>query len=94
MESMARKQILTVKCSQKWGRQRLGAGRSNTAEVTKMIERAESKEVPLIQTTKFHQHNTNSRNFKESFRNKRKQVKDITIQNTTEKWEDKRIISS
>jgi hypothetical protein len=55
----------------------------------------ESKEDPLIQFVRTHQHNTNSallqtaNKFKKSFQSKTKQIKNIITQNIKGKWEGK-----
>jgi NAD-dependent SIR2 family protein deacetylase len=65
-----------------------------TAETLNLVKHVESKEDPLIQIVRTHQHNTNSallqtaNKFKKSFQNKTKQIKNIT-QNIKGKWEEK-----
>jgi hypothetical protein len=54
------------------------------AETLNLVEYAESKENPLIQIARTHQHNTNSallqtaNKFKKSFKSETKQIKNIT----------------
>jgi hypothetical protein len=60
------------------------------------VEYVESKENPLIQIVRTHQHNKNSallqtaNKFKKSFQSETKQIKNIT-QNIEGKWEEKRM---
>jgi hypothetical protein len=67
------------------------------AETVNLVEYVESKEDPLIQTVRTHQHNTNSallqtaNKFKKSFQNETKQIKNIITQNIKGKWEEKRM---
>jgi site-specific recombinase XerD len=67
------------------------------AETLNFVEYVESKEDPLIQIVRTHQHNTNSvllqtvNKFKKSFKSETKQIKNIITQNIERKWEDKRM---
>jgi hypothetical protein len=67
------------------------------AKVMKLMEYVESKEDPLIEIVRMHNHNTNLtllqavRNSKKSFQSEKKQIKDITAQNIKYKWERKRM---
>jgi hypothetical protein len=67
------------------------------AETVNLVEYAESKEDPLIQIVRTHQHNTNSallqtpNKFKKSFQSETKQMKNIITQNMKEKWEEERM---
>jgi small-conductance mechanosensitive channel len=64
------------------------------AETVNLVEYVESKEDPLKQIVRTHQHNTNSallqtaNKFKKSFQSETKQIKNIS-QNLKEKWEEK-----
>jgi hypothetical protein len=64
-----------------------------TADVRKLMECVESKEAPLIQMVRTHQHHTNSvlvetvKNFENSFQSGSKHI-NHTIK---EKWEDRRM---
>jgi hypothetical protein len=61
------------------------------------VEYVESKEDPLIQIVRTHQHNTNSallqaaNKFKKSFQGETKEIKNIITQNMKGKWEEKRV---
>jgi hypothetical protein len=61
------------------------------AETVNLVEYVESKEDPLIQFVRTHQHNTISallqtaNKFKKSFQSETKQIKNIIIQNLKEK---------
>jgi hypothetical protein len=61
------------------------------------VEYVKSKEDPLIQNVRTHQHNTNSaflqtaNKFKKSFQNETKQIQNIITQNIKGKWEEKRM---
>jgi hypothetical protein len=60
------------------------------------VEYVKSKEDPLIQIVRTHQHNTNSallqtaNKFKKSFPSETKQIKNIITKNIKEKWEEKK----
>jgi hypothetical protein len=68
-----------------------------TAETLNLVEYVESKEDPLIQNVRRHQHNTNSallltpNIFKKSFHSETKQMKNIITQNIKGKWEERRM---
>jgi hypothetical protein len=70
------------------------------AETLNLVEYAESKEDPLIQIVRTHQHNTNSallqtaNKFKKSFQSETKQIKNIITQNLKGKWEEKRCMDN
>jgi hypothetical protein len=61
------------------------------------VDYVESKEDPLIQIIRTHQHNTNSalfqtaNKFKKSFQSETKQITNIITQNIKGKWEEKRM---
>jgi alpha-D-ribose 1-methylphosphonate 5-triphosphate diphosphatase PhnM len=61
--------------------------RAYKAETIKLVEYVESKEHPLIQVVRTHQHNTNStlfqtvNKFKKYFQSKTKHIKNIIAQN-------------
>jgi hypothetical protein len=65
------------------------------AETLNLVEYVESKEDPLIQIVRTHQHNTNSallqtsNNFKKCFQSETKQIKIIITQNIKGKWEER-----
>jgi hypothetical protein len=67
------------------------------AETLNLVEYVESKEDPLIQIVRTHQHNTNSallqtvNKFKRSFQNETKQIKNIITQNIKGQWVEKRM---
>jgi hypothetical protein len=67
------------------------------AETINLVEYVESKEDPLIQIVRTHQHTTNSallqtaNKFKKSFQSETKQIKNIITQNLKGKWEEKRM---
>jgi hypothetical protein len=67
------------------------------AETVNLVEYVESKEDPLIQIVRTHQHNMNSallqtaNKFKTSFQSETKQIKIITTQNIKGTWEEKRM---
>jgi hypothetical protein len=62
-------------------------------ETLNLVEYVESKEDPLIQIVRTHQHNTNlallqtANKFKKSFQSETKQIKNIITQNIKGKWE-------
>jgi hypothetical protein len=64
------------------------------------VEYVESKEDPLIQIVRTHQHNTDSallqtaNKFKKSFQSETKQIKNIITQNIKGKWEGKKDAST
>jgi hypothetical protein len=70
---------------------------AHTAETLNLVEYVESKEDPLIQIVRTHQHNTNSvllqtaNKFKKSFQSETKQIKNIITQNIKGKWGEKRM---
>jgi hypothetical protein len=67
------------------------------AETVNLVEYVESKEDPLIQIVRTHQHNTKSallqkaNKFKKFFQSETKQIKNTITQNIKGKWEEKRI---
>jgi hypothetical protein len=68
------------------------------AETLNLVEYVKSKEDPLIQIVRTHQHNTNSallqtaNKFKKSFQSETKQIKNIITQKIKGKWEEKRMM--
>jgi hypothetical protein len=67
------------------------------AETLNLVEYVESKDDPLIQIVRTHQHNTNStllqtpNKFKKSFQSETKQIKNMITQNIKGKWEERRM---
>jgi hypothetical protein len=67
------------------------------AETLNLVEYVESKEDPLIQIVRIHQHNTNSallqtaNKFKKCFRCETEQIRNVITQNIKGKWEEKRM---
>jgi hypothetical protein len=68
---------------------------ANIAETLNLVEYVESKEDPLIQIVRTHQHNTKlallqtANKFKKSFQIGTKQTKNIITQNIKGNWEEK-----
>jgi hypothetical protein len=66
------------------------------AETVNLVEYVESKEDPLIQIVRTHQHNTNSallqtaNKCKKSFQSEAKQIKNIITHNIKGKWKGKK----
>jgi hypothetical protein len=66
------------------------------AEALNLVEYVESKEDPLIQIVRTHQHNTNSallqtaNKFKKSYQSETKQIKNIITQNIKGKCDKKK----
>jgi hypothetical protein len=66
------------------------------AETVNLVEYAESKEDPLIQIVRTHQHNTNSallqtaNKFKKSFQSETEQIQNIITHNIKGKWEEEK----
>jgi hypothetical protein len=64
------------------------------AETIKLVEYVESKEDPLTQIVRTHQHNTNStlfqtaNKFKKSYQSETKQIRNMIAQNIKEKFEE------
>jgi hypothetical protein len=67
-------------------------------EITKLVENVDSKEDPLIQTVRTHQHNINSavlqttRRLKTDVQRGTRQIKHNTAENTVERWRGKMML--
>jgi hypothetical protein len=67
------------------------------AETLNLVEYVESKDDPLIQIVRTHQHNTNlallqtANKFKKYFQSETKQIKNVITQNMKGNWEEKRM---
>jgi phosphopentomutase len=98
MDSITHERILIAYVPRKEGvRGLIQVEGAYIAETIKLVKYVESKEDPLIQIVRTHQHNTNStllqiaNKFKKSFQSETKQIKNTIAQNIKGKWEEKRM---